>query len=408
MSAIDVQIFDFVKRKALEVSSELREISLAIHCNPEIGFEEKFAHNLLTSFLEKKGFDVTRSACGMETAFIAKYSPENIIKEKEKIITTGFLSEYDALPKIGHACGHNLICIAGIGSALIFKSVIDELGITNLQIKLFGSPAEEGEGGKIIFIENGAFKGIDFALMAHPGSLDIVYANFLALQHFTCEYFGKAAHASASPWNGTNALDAQILAYQNIACLRQQVLPYQRIHGIINYGGAAPNIIPDYTKSSWMCRSPTQVEVRILKDRLDKCFEASSNATGCKVELNTTSFFYEVKRNDSITSVFKKWQEKQGVLYTSREFQESVSRGSTDMGNVSYVVPSIHPVFSIVDEDDPKPFPDIHTEPFREVAKSLKAHSKTLTCIVSLVMSALEISFDKELLKKVKKEFLNN
>jgi amidohydrolase len=248
-----------------------------------------------------------------------------------------------------HACGHNLIAICGIGPALAVKDAITKFDL-KLNVRVLGTPAEERGSGKIDLIEGGVFSGIDFAIMAHPGNIDCPYAKYLgnlhanmpyisALQQIDVEYFGKAAHAAASPWDGVNALDACVNAYQSIALLRQQALPTTRIHGIIRHGGDAPNIIPAYTKSEYFIRSSKIRQLNELRPRVMNCFKASELATGCLLEVTLQRPLYDVNYNESMLSVYQKHMQDMGIVFADRHTQESVSRGSTDMGNVTYVVP---------------------------------------------------------------------
>ncbi|KAJ3112190.1 hypothetical protein HDU96_004858 [Phlyctochytrium bullatum] len=226
-------------------ATALEDLSLKIHSNPELSWKEFYAHDLLSSFLEEKGFKVTRKACDVATAFIAEWSTENF-DDSPEAVTIAFLSEFDALPKIGHACGHNLIAISGVGAALAFRNALQSSSF-KVRIKLFGTPAEEDTGGKISLIEKGAFQGCDVAMMVHPGRNNVTWAKYLALNSFHVHYYGVASHAAAEPWAGVNALDALVSAYQQIGLLRQQTLTTNRIHGIIKKGGDAANVIPDHT-----------------------------------------------------------------------------------------------------------------------------------------------------------------
>ncbi|CAG8539402.1 6923_t:CDS:10, partial [Scutellospora calospora] len=313
-----------------EVSEELREISLKIHDHPELGNEERFAHKLLVNYLKKKGFKVTPNAYGLETAFVAEFHSKT---GEGRVVS--FNSEYDALPNIGHACGHNLIAISGVAAAIGIKAVLEKLEIKGA-VKLFGTPAEESTFGKTDLIEAGAYKDVDVSLMIHPQqSVDV-------------EYFGKSAHASGAPWEGINALDAIVLAYNNIAVLRQQSLPTNRIHGIITSGGNAPNVIPDYTSGKFNVRGRTIEDLKALYPRVQRCFEAAAEATDAKLKITWHSEAYELKINSPMATRYETYlSQKFGIKVPSKEQQSSISFGSTDQGNVSHVVPGIHPTFNI-------------------------------------------------------------
>lgn len=264
----------------------LREVNQAIHSHPETCYKEYFAHETLTSYLEKLGFSVKRSTYGLETSFEAS------LGEGGRQVV--FCAEYDALPEIGHACGHNLIATASLAAFLGAAHAMVTLSIPG-RLRLVGTPAEEGGGGKAKLIEAGAFnppEDIAAAIMAHAKALYLVQGDGadltglagirLAASHkFRTEFHGKTAHAGNSPWKGTNALDAAVAAYHNVALLRQQIQPDERIHCIIEVGGTAQNIIPDYSRLSWNVRGPTMARADALLKRVKACIEAGATATGC-------------------------------------------------------------------------------------------------------------------------------
>ncbi|KAK3844048.1 MAG: hypothetical protein J3R72DRAFT_439659 [Linnemannia gamsii] len=386
------------------VSSELREISLKLHEDPELSYKEYKAHALLTDYLEKKGFEVERKAYGLDTAFVARAG------NSDKV-TVGICSEYDALPSTDspkgafHACGHNLIAISGIATAIGLKAVIEQFGLEG-QVKLFGTPAEETSGGKIVMLEKGAFKDVDVCMMLHGANGDVVYPAFLALDTVTVEFFGKASHASASPWEGINALDAAIQAYTNIAMMRQQMHPSQRVHGIIKDGGKAANIIPDYTNSVYTVRAPKFTEVEVLKKRVEKIFNAAATSTGCTVKLTWGIPYKDIITNDPLARKFEHYMNTQGLKYASKEEQQSKLSGSTDMGNLSYALPGIHPMFNILNligEDDKTM--GLHTKDFAHAAAQPIAHVATLRASKSLALTGLECIVDSMFLKAVKQDF---
>ncbi|KAF9411655.1 hypothetical protein BGZ94_001279 [Podila epigama] len=392
---------DFAKtvNHAIEAASaELRDISLKIHADPELAYEEHKAHALLTDYLEKKGFSVQRSAYGLETAFVATAG----LSDK---VTIGICSEYDALPGIGHACGHNLIAISGVATALGLKAVIEKFKL-KASVKLFGTPAEETSGGKITMLNNGAFEGTDICMMLHGANSDVVYPAFLALDTVEVEFFGKASHASASPWEGVNALDAAMLSYTNIGLMRQQMKPTQRVHGIIKEGGKAANIIPDYTKSVYTVRAPKYDEVEVLKKRVEKIFQGAAASTGCSVDLKWGVPYKDILTNDHLAQKFEKYMNAQGLRYPSKQEQQSKLSGSTDMGNLTYALPGIHPMFNILNlkgEDDKTM--GLHTTAFAAAAETPLAHVATLRAAKSLAMTGVDCILDSELLKKVKDEY---
>ncbi|KAI9206325.1 uncharacterized protein BJ171DRAFT_497265 [Polychytrium aggregatum] len=402
MSSVSIEALGSVVKHQLDsVSDELREISLQIHARPELAYEEVFAHELLTDYLERKGFRVVRQACGLKTAFVAEYTSAAAqnAPASSKVATVGFLSEFDALPKIGHACGHNLIAICGVAAALGFKAAVDKFGIA-AHLKVFGSPAEETTGGKIHMIKAGAFENVDLALMAHPGNADFVYAQYLALQGLHVSYHGKSSHAAAAPWDGVNALDAVVMAYNSISMLRQQSLPTNRVHGIITNGGAAPNTIPDFASSIYYIRSQRLAQLNELKAKILGCLEGAAAATGARLSLEEEAAFADVRQNEVLARLYDRHIRSLGAtIAMDRNKQEEMPKGSTDMGNVTHVVPGIHPIFDIGCNSD------IHTEDFREAAKSQLAHERTLRCAAALSLVGLECATDAQLLAEATADF---
>lgn len=289
-------IFDIDKAQSLvnsrvdELSADLFEkINKHLHENPELSFEEFIAHDTIVEYLEGLGFVVTRSAYNLATSFEARFGEQG-----RQVV---FCAEYDALPGIGHSCGHNLIATASVAGFLSVAHAMAKLDLPG-RLRLLGTPAEESGGGKIVLIENGAFhpQDVDLAIMAHPlscHSLQSQGINFsglaglklLARHAFDVEFHGQPAHAAGEPWNGTNALDAAVAAYQNVALLRQQIRPDERIHAIIANGGTATNIIPDFTKMAWGVRAPTLARSGDVALRVKKCIEAAALATGCQAKL---------------------------------------------------------------------------------------------------------------------------
>ncbi|KAF0445459.1 amidohydrolase [Gigaspora margarita] len=388
---------DIVFQAIDEVSEELREISLKIHDNPELGNEEKFAHELLVNYLRKKGFNVTPSAYGLETAFVAEFQSKT---GEGRVVS--FNSEYDALPDIGHACGHNLIAITGVGAAIGLKAVLEKFEIEGI-VKLFGTPAEESSFGKIDLIEAGAYKDVDVSLMLHPHVHNGAFGNFLALNSTEVEYFGKSAHASGAPWEGINALDAIVLAYNNIGLLRQQNLPTNRVHGIITNGGSAPNVIPDYTSGKFYVRGRTSEDLKLLCSRVQKCFEGAAEATGAKLKTEWSREVYDVKINSPLATRYETYSSQRfGTKFPSSEQQSSISFGTTDQGNVTYVVPGIHPTYNIF--ESPSKVRN-HTLEFAKQAETKFAHEKTIEATKSIALVGLDILIDDKFYKEVRKCF---
>ncbi|GES84829.1 amidohydrolase [Rhizophagus clarus] len=385
-----------------EKSEELRTISLQIHENPEIGGEEKFAHNLLVSYLKDQGFDVTPSAYGIETAFVAEFSSKG---GKGRVVS--FNSEYDALPGMGHACGHNLIAISGVAAAIALKAVFEKYEIPG-KVKLIGTPDEELTGGKIELIKAGAYDDVDISLMAHPTAINGSFYHLLALGSCDVEYFGRNAHAAGIPWAGINALDAIVLAYDSIGLLRQQILPTDRIHGIITNGGKAANVIPDYTSGKFFIRGRTIEDVRALKQRVHKCFEAAAEATGCTKangakdpKIIWKDDLFDVNTNIPLAERYEEHLRRFGINFLSKNEQGNVSRGSTDQGNVTYVVPGIHPLYDI----KPPKGSGNHTAGFAEHSKTEVAHEAALTATKGIVLTGIDFLIDDEFAKQVRDSF---
>jgi len=376
------------------LDAELRKISLKIHDNPELSYEEVKAHDLLTDYLEQKGFVVTRHASGLNTGFIAEYSngPGRRV---------GFCSEYDALPGVGHACGHNLIAIAGLACAIATKTLLEKKYL-NGRVVLFGTPAEEKGSGKIRMVNNNDVQSrVDFCMMLHPFPYEGVYATMLALDSVNVEYFGKPSHAAAAPSNGRNAVDALMQAYNNIAMLRQQTLPTNRLHGIVTNGGKAPNIIPDYASGFWYARSITREQLKQLKSKMEDCFRAAAIATETEVKFawGQEGIVEDVFQNDALAANFIHFMENEGVKYKSRQWQEEQASGSTDFGNISYVVPGLHPGYMIVTEG-----PN-HSHEFTEAARTEESHWRTLRASKCLTLTAAKVLTDDKLFEKVVQDF---
>ena len=318
-----------------EIEPELFALSQWMYDNPETGLQEFQASAKISTLLQNNGFEVQYPAYGMETAFVARAGdsgPEVIV-----------CAEYDALPGIGHACGHNIIAASAIGAGVALANLTEQLGC---RVTVLGTPAEEGYGGKVDLIEAGAFSEASAAMMVHPAADDMLSMNALAVRHIDVEFHGKDSHAAFAPEKGINALDAFVQAYVNISTLRQHILPSDRIHGIITHGGDAPNIVPNLTKSSWYIRSATQARLAELNDRVLKCFEAAALATGCTWELKAMGNTYSDMRTSS--TMAELFAQNSSALGRPMPKPEPGSAGaSTDMGNVSYVVPTIHPVLGI-------------------------------------------------------------
>ncbi|CAG8666974.1 8391_t:CDS:10, partial [Ambispora leptoticha] len=347
-----------------------------IHSHPETALTEHFAHKILTEYLETKGFLVTQHAYGLKTAFRAEF--ENKLDDgsaNDKVRTVSFNSEYDALPGIGHACGHNLIAISGVAAAYGVKQALKLLNIPG-KVVLYGTPAEETVVGKIMLIEAGAYDDVDICIMIHPSDEDNVGAAFLALVDVDIEYFGQPSHASAAPWNGKNALDAAILA----------------IHGIITEGGQAVNVIPDHTALKFRIRSPKREQLAKLRQKIEVCFIAAAASTGCKYKITWGHEVNDVLTNLHLGYRFAKHMNDYGVKFPHDPLSFA---GSTDMGNVSYKVPGIHSRISLGTKNK------IHTPEFEKDAKTIEAHTRIIRASKCLALTALDVITDEQFYKDV-------
>ncbi len=361
-------------------TAELRALSLDIHDHPELAYEETHAHEVLTEFLAERGFTVERSAYGVDTAFRAVAGSGGP--------TIAVLCEYDALPGIGHACGHNLIATAGIATGLALESV---LGEGNGTVVVLGTPAEERGGGKIDLIDAGAFADVDAAMMLHPsGGIGAGKVRTRgrpnAIQSVFVTYRGRNAHAAGRPWDGLNALDGLIHAFNGISLLRQQMRPTARVHGIITDGGQAPNIIPDETRAHFYVREISLPRLDELRPRVHACFEAAALATGTELEARWQGHVY----SDMLSSspLAESYEEHAAALGMEVDPEPRLGGGSTDMGNVTYVVPGIHPSFGIESEAAN------HTAGFTAAAATEAAHEETLRAAKALALTALDLYSD--------------
>lgn len=392
MSTVVDTLRDQIIANLEENKGKYIEISHAIHDRPEIGNEEFYASKTHAELLESEGFTVERGVAGHETALLARR------KSDKPGPAIAFLAEYDALPGLGHACGHNIIGTTSVSAAIALSKVIDETGG---EVVLFGTPAEEGGpngSAKGSFVKHGLLKGIDAALMVHPANSTRITSNSLAVDPLDFEYIGKPAHAAGSPHHGINALDAVIGLFNGINALRQHVTDDVRIHGIITHGGDAPNIVPEYAKARFFIRAGTRKTCSEVTARVKAIAEGSALATGAK--LNVIAFQNEVDNlvlNRTYDAVFKEELERLGE-YVSTEERNGL--GSTDAGNISQVVPTIHPYIQIGPESLVA-----HTDEFREAAKSPKGDEALILGAKGLALTALRLVTDGDVLAEIKEEF---
>ncbi|HUF32370.1 MAG TPA: M20 family metallopeptidase [Acidimicrobiales bacterium] len=331
----------------------LIEISRDIHAHPELRYEEHHAHSVLTAALGDAGVDVTPGAFGLDTAFDAVVGAEGP--------TIAVCLEYDALPGVGHACGHNVIAAAGLGAGLAAAALASDAGG---RVRILGTPAEEGGAGKAYMIDRGALDGVDAAMMVHPADADLLSMDAIAAVTMEVEWFGEGAHAAAYPHLGRNALDAAVLAYVNIGALRQHIEATDRVHGIFTDGGRKPNIVPSHAAMEWMVRSAGADGLAPLQERVVACFEAGATATGCRCEHRVAYRPYdEMVDNPALGALFAANAASVGRHLTDPRTSGTRVVGSTDMGNVSKVVPSIHPMLQVAPRGV-----SIHTDDFARFA----------------------------------------
>jgi amidohydrolase len=372
-----------------DAREEILELSHRIHANPEIAFEEHQAAIWVADVLARHGFEVERPAGRLATAIRAtrrggRGGPGPRI---------GILAEYDALPGLGHGCGHNTMAASGVGAAIALAAIATELPG---EIVFFGTPAEERGSGKQYMIEDGLFDGIDAALMYHPCDRDHVESQPLASEDVEVVYNGLQAHAAADPWKGKNALDAMILLFSSIGLWRQQLHPDARVHGIIQEGGSAANIIPERTRAWFMLRSPDQVEYERMKSRFRSMAEAAATATDTTAEITFSGGAKSMKQNVALEA---RWVAN-AAAYGVVDQGPDPNSGSTDMANVSWVCPTIHPELAIADEGTPG-----HSILFRDAAVTPRADATTLLAATLVAQTAYELFADPTLVEAAWQEF---
>jgi amidohydrolase len=355
---------------------ELVRISDTIHANPELGFEEVEAAALLTGILEEQGFAVERGVANMETAFMAS------LAGREGGPTVAFLAEYDALAGLGHACGHNIIGTAAVGAGLAMKAVLAELAGT---VQVIGTPAEESGGGKAIMVDAGVFAAVDAAMMIHPAGRNLLGRLALTAYSVSIEFFGRPAHAAATPDEGINALEAMLLTFNGINALRQHLRDDARIHGIITHGGDAANIVPEYTSADLIVRAADTPYAAQVLDKVQACAQGAALATGARLEFKLSGPRYDARMpNPTLVALFR-----DNMLVLGRDVELATGKermGSSDIGNVSQVIPTIHPYIAIAPEEIGG-----HTVEFREAAASEAAHDGLIIAAKALAMTAVDL-----------------
>ena len=390
------ELSDVKQRLAAEIDRRrdlLLDVSHQIHARPELNYQEHFAHELLTQVLEGEGLAVTRHAGGLPTAFRADAGAG----EEGSGATVAVICEYDALPGIGHACGHNVIAAAGLGAGLAAAALASELGG---RLVVLGTPAEEGGGGKIKMLEAGVAGGLDAALMVHPADAELAAMDAIAVQQMWATYTGESAHAAAFPEKGRNALDAAVLGYTAVAALRQHIADGERIHGIFTDGGDKPNIVPARAQTEWMVRSPTLAGLAVLKERFLACLQGGADAAGCELSVE----WQDVTYADMVDNRAIGLRYAANAAALGRTVKEPGPGrrvvGSTDMGNVSYAAPSIHPMIQVA-----PPGVSIHTPAFAAYAGGPEGDAAVLDGAKALAFTVADLWQDPGLVDVARAEW---
>lgn len=382
-----------VIRESIEqLSPQIQDLALKIHSNPELGFEEEKAAAWQVSLLKKLAFKVETPFCGMKTAYKA-------VRGKSSPVIA-FLAEYDALPEIGHACGHNLIAPSSIAAAYSLAEALAKEAISGTVI-VFGTPAEEGKGGKLKICEKNAFDGVDFFLMAHPASITSGFGGFLAIRRFFVEFFGKSSHAAASPEEGLNALDAVVQLYNGISVMRQQLKDKSRIHGIINSGGVAPNIIPDYASMTFYLRAPTEKYLQKIISKFKNIVKGAAIMTGTNFKITEGAESY--KAGLVVEGLNKKYLEFAVEAGLEKIIPNKEELGSSDFGNVSQLAPGLHAYFCATRSNYP-----LHSKDFRDDAAKQFALEAMIKAAEAIANLGLKLCSDKKFREEINSEFKEN
>jgi amidohydrolase len=385
-----VDTYSAIHDGAAGCADDLLTASRAIHTLAEIGFEEVESSRLLSDVIERYGFQVERGVSGMPTAFVARRGTSGP--------HVAFLCEYDALRGLGHACGHNLIATSSAGAGIALAKTLNDRGV-EARVSIVGTPAEEGGGGKIPLCADGLFDDCDAVLIFHPSDRTASVQYALACTHWEWTFRGKAAHAAGHPDQGINALDAFVHAYNGISLWRQQLRDDARVHGFIIEGGTAPNIIPELTRGEYLTRARDGEYLRGMNERFRAIFEAAARATGCELQLDERETYLDLRSNAVLA-------ERTSVHLAGVGLEEDVvvpwaRTGSTDVGDVSYAAPTLHPEFAIADEGTGP-----HTHAFREAAVTPRAEQAMLQAAEVLARVGADVILDADLRKRVRDAFL--
>jgi amidohydrolase len=375
---------ELARQRVQRAHEPLVGLSHWIQANPELNFNEHMACRWLIEWLEKAGYQVERNVAGLETAFVGRIGsgPLNI----------ALIAEYDALPEVGHACGHNLISATTIGAAVALAPLAKRLDIT---VSVIGTPAEEGGGGKIIMLDHGVFADVHCALMIHPGPSDLLLPDVLAAETIEVTYTGKPAHAGSFPERGVNAADAMVVAQVALGLLRQQLTAADRVHGIVKSGGEASNIIPARTSAEWMIRAATVARLGELREMVLRCFAAGATASGAVLSITRRPVYADMRHHPALSIYYRQNAEALGRSFDPPEGDTpplEMTRFSTDMGNVSYAVPAIHPILGI----DSSPAVN-HQPEFTAATVTPTADQAIFDGAVALAWTAIDAATDPDL-----------
>jgi amidohydrolase len=364
-------------------------LSHEIHERPELKFQERFACDLLTSAIRELGLEVQTGVGGLDTSFRSAFgNPGPMI---------AILAEYDALPN-GHSCGHNLIAGAAMAAAAGLASMRQKLPG---QIVLIGTPAEEGGGGKITLLHNGAFEGVDAAMMAHPADCEFSAVQVLAMQHLRITFRGRAAHAAAAPWSGVSALSAVLQTFQSVDAARLHFRDLSRVHGIITNGGQAVNIVPQLAQCEFSARAITARHTDEIADRIRRCADAAAAATAASVEHETVCAYKNMISNRTIAQLYERNSEAVGIV--TGEAPPGTPTGSTDMGDVSHAIPAIHPMFQISNHGEGT----CHEDVFVRHSDSDRGYMAMIRVAKAMALSAYDLLANPNILAAAKAEFLS-
>ncbi|HEX3333038.1 MAG TPA: M20 family metallopeptidase [Acidimicrobiales bacterium] len=364
----------------------LVSLSHYVHSNPELCFGETVSAHAVAEAMRDGGLEVREGVYGLPTAI------ESHAGEGELVVAV--CAEYDALPEVGHACGHNIIAATAVGAGLALAAVADDVG---LSVRVLGTPAEEGGGGKILMLERGAFRGVDAAMMVHPWPTERLTAQCLAVAHFDVHYTGREAHASAAPWEGVNAQDALTVAQVAIGVLRQQLPPGDQVHGVVRESPGAANVIPGSMTARYMVRSRTAEGLAALRPRIEACFEAGALATGCTLDYEELSPVYShMEADPALLGAYRANAEGLGRRFEADDAGIPPPTLSTDMANVSLVVPTIHPLMGIESNGSVN-----HQREFAAACVTPSADAAVRDGAVALAWTAIDAATDPELRERL-------